>query len=228
MERDVYKMLGWTGEKIDQFEKDGGTLEKALKSTDEKTRKALGNPMVKIAVKRVQAAKSLIPWAEKWRLMNFLKEAGPYELRVTKTQNPFYPMIAFGASMDACLDLGVVATPHVLAHAVVFDLIRRNNGSVSKAVADNELRKRGLLDIDASTCDVFDMHDHPLRDVDLETMSSAEAMKKAGPTWGGLAAIREKRCMQNDIVLENDVYTRKRNVSPLVAHIVRLLRSETE
>lgn len=226
MERDVYKLLGWTGERIDQFERDGGTLEMALKSPDEKTRKAALNPMVGFAVRRVFAARPLVPWAEKWRMQSFLKDAGIHELHVTKTQNPFYPMIAFGASLDACLDLGVKATREMLAHAVVFDLIRQGEGSVAKAIADDALRKRGLEDIDVTECAIFDMSDHPLRDVDLNTVSSAEAMKRAGPERGGLASIREKRCMQNDVALQYGMYVRKRDVSPLVAHIVQLIRSE--
>lgn len=218
----MYKMLGWSGQRIDAFKRRGGNLDMVSEWTkdtcpDEKTWKAAASPVFRNAVLRAKSAASLEPWAQKWRVRGFVESAGPYELKVTRTQNPFWPMIAYGASFEACLDLGVRASPEVLAHAVAVDMIGK--GRASKAEVDAELRRRGVGDVDPLACRPFDMSEHPLRDVDLRRTPNSEAMRIAGPIWGGLAAIREKKLMKNDLELRDGRYARKRDMSELARFV---------
>jgi hypothetical protein len=216
--------MGWSPEEIDKHLLDGCTLRDAIAKTDPNTLKALRNKRTRYAIKRCLAAQPLVEWANKWRLESFLNEAGPYELRITKTSNPFYPLYAFNASLEACLDLGVACTEDKLAHAIAFEVVRKCGGRATKARVDEELAKRNVAHVNVVECKPFDMSSHPLRDVDLETTPPYVAMEKAGPEWGGVAAIREKKIMRNDLVLVDGEYSRKRNVTPLAKHIVKLMR----
>lgn len=216
-------MLGWTGERMDAFRAEGGSLEDVGKWTektcpDEKTWKAMGNPLVRAALSRVSDAEKLIPWAKKWRADNFLREAGRYEMAVTTQRNPFYPMLAFNLSFDACMDLGVKTEDAALAHALAFEAVRRGGGKAPVAAVQADLKRRGLP-TDVPSLEPFDMSGHPLEREDLDLISNAEAIKIAGPMWGGLAAIREKKHMVNDIRVQGDFYVRKRGVSHLAKFI---------
>lgn len=223
MDLEVYRLLGWTGERVDAFRAEGGSLETVAKWTektcpDEKTWKAMGNPMVRAAMSRVSDAEKLAPWAKKWRADNFIREAGRYEMAITTQRNPFYPMLAFNVPFEACMDLGVKVEDEVMAHALAFEAVRRGGGKASVKAVQADLARRGLP-TDVPALQPFDMSGHPLEREDLDLISNAEAMKIAGPMWGGLAAIREKKCMVNDIQEQGEFYVRKRGVSHLAKFI---------
>lgn len=183
--------------------------------------KRLGAPGVRTAFVRAKRAATLAPWAAKWKMERFVKDASWYELKVTMTRNPYYPVIAYGGSMRASEDLGVPSTKEMKAHAVVFELVR--NGPVEKSSVDKVLSIEGLGGIDVTQVKPFDVFDHPLRSVDLDHTSPADLNRLAGPHWGVQAA-KEMRNMTNDLILENGMYTRKRNVEFLSNAIYEMLK----
>jgi hypothetical protein len=158
---------------------------------------ALGKPQTQLALARALAAEPLLPWARKWKLAPLVLDASLHELRVTTSQNPFYAMVAFGASFEACLDLGAPCSPQALAHAVVVDMIARNEGRAPAARIDLELARRGLSEVDVTRCKPFG----------------------APQSTHGLPMLRERKCMQNDVVIQDGCYVRKRDLSSLARFV---------
>lgn len=218
----VYSKLGWSRKRIEQYTRHGGTLTQVAAWTrstcpDPQTWAALTKPYIARTLARALRAQAFAPWAAKWKVRGFVQDASLFELAVVSDTNPFYAMIAFGASFEACMDLGVPCAPEVLAHAVVFDLVQKGQGKVALEVAAAALAKRGLQDVDVCNARPFDMTKHPLAKADLSKFTRVQTIELASRLGlDGVSALRECKNMRNDLVLNKDgFYVHGRDMSIL-------------
>lgn len=156
---------------------------------------------------RMHRAEPLLPWAKKWKADRFIKEAGPSELLLTTARNPFYPLLAFGVSYEACVDLGIPSTPECRIYALVLDRVRKGLGD--KSSVDAEIGRMGLPSVDPLSIRPLTLPDsHALKDVDVRTTSASE-MKSRDCVY----SIREKTACLNELGVENGSYVKKRDVT---------------
>lgn len=210
MDRTFARALGVKRGVAAAFIEEAGGAEKAAETVLEWTPETRPVRWVILpTVERVFLVEKLRAWAETSKADKFLTDASLFELCVTTQINPMYPCVAFReipftACMDLAAQLGVHPSEDALIYAAAYKEIVRHK-SVTKQAMSIALRRIGLLYKDPSKVvpfppEIFD--NHPLRDVNAETMNPGEAMKLA--PGRGIAVVREKKNMRNRIMFVGD------------------------
>ena len=202
---DFLRALGWNGKRIDEFVSSKGTIDAVAKDS---AKKIAASPIAARELERYRLAREFGSWVEKRKeAKKFVDVAGPYEFKVAKNENPFYPMIGFGVPFDACLDLGVPCKREIMAYAVAYAAVVQS-GIVSVQDVTEILKKRNLQDVDVTVVDPFPSFGrvHPLRQIDTDVVPPAEAMRIVPSRWGGVYGLREKSRMRNVLTIQGDRY----------------------
>lgn len=170
-------------------------------------------------------------WSMKWKAQDIVDQMSLFELETCVNVNVFYCMHAFGVSLDACVDMAsTLRTQETDAsssiYAIVANALVLRGGSLTKPEVKQLMRDNGL-DANISIVRLRPFPDnhldnHPLKNIDPESMSSARVREFVPPHMNVVHAIRERKFMQNRICYGSGKYTFMTMTSLFVNELVKI------
>lgn len=237
MESFLRRTLYWKKEKVKEFigdSTDEQVVQRLLDWQDDTSAREVSHGLyIKVLpqLKRERCRIQLREWAEKWKLVRILEQASLFELETVITHNPYYLLIAFHASYQACFDLieqlHLRIDPECVMYALVVDQLRSHK-SLSLEQVSTLFQKYGMQ----PTRGVHEMNPfpenylahHELVNIDPELVASASLEKYVSHRGELVTKIRERRFMVNRVRLVGHRYKLRTYSTEFVRQLAEISR----
>jgi hypothetical protein len=174
----------------------------------------------------------LSAWGLKNNAENFLKNASEFEFKITTEVNPFYPLLAFNVSLEACEyllhQLDIKNCDFYYAYALIYDNLRVNEKlSLNDCVALLKSKNIRQKNFNFSSLHAKFLVGHPLEFVDVSNIS-IKLLKQHVPKNSNLVALRrERRFLECQLFYEDGFFCMKNQSKLLILLVTNLLSENT-